>query len=149
MPTAAHLVAALVLGAVGWFASELLKPVIEAAVGRTEFGSLSLINTAIGAVCGWIVVGRRAGRGYSAAIGNGLTGGAALVFWGLAVQAVSEMVRLALRRRYGDPMEAIGAVFELIVDYGRYLLDPQVLITLVAGGILSGLAAEFAAGRWR
>jgi hypothetical protein len=149
MPTAARLVAAIVLAALGWFASELVKPLIEAQTGRTEFGGLSLINLVLGALCGWIVIGKRAGRGYSAAIGNGLTGGAALVFWALFVQAVREMVDRSLARRYDGPVEAIGAIFELAVEYGAFLLDTQMLVTLVAGAILAGLASEFAAGRWR
>lgn len=149
MPTAARLVAAIALAALGWFASELIKPLIEAQTGRTEFGAFSAINLVIGAVCGWIVIGKRAGRGYSAAIGNGITGTAALVFWGLFVQAVAEMVRLSLARRYDGPIEAIAAVFELIVDYGAYLLDAQVLVALFAGAIVAGVSSEYAARRWR
>ncbi|MFP4043632.1 MAG: TrgA family protein [Rhodosalinus sp.] len=149
MPTAARLVAAIVLAAVGWFASELVKPLIEAQTGRTEFGGLSLINLVLGALCGWIVIGKRAGRGYSAAIGNGLTGGAALVFWALFVQAVREMVDRSLARRYDGPVEAIAGVFELIVEYGAFLVNTQMLVTLVAGSILGGVASEFAARRWR
>jgi hypothetical protein len=149
MPTAARLVAAIALAALGWFASELIKPLIEAQTGRTEFGAFSAINLVIGAVCGWIVIGKRAGRGYSAAIGNGITGTAALVFWGLFVQAVAEMVRLSLARRYDGPIEAIAAVFELIVDYGAYLLETQVLVALFAGAIVAGVSSEYAARRWR
>jgi hypothetical protein len=149
MPTAARLVAAIVLAAVGWFASELVKPLIETQTGRTQFGGLSLINLVLGALCGWIVIGKRAGRGHSAAIGNGLTGGAVLVFWALFVQAVREMVDRSLARRYDGPVEAIAAIFELAVEYGAFLLDTQMLVTLVGGAILAGLAAEFAAGRWR
>ncbi|WP_371037666.1 MULTISPECIES: TrgA family protein [unclassified Rhodosalinus] len=146
MPTAARLVAALILAATGFLASEIVKSVIEQEM---DFGWLTLINTVLGALCGWIVVGSRAGRGYSAAIGNGLTGGAALVFWALFLQAVNEMVRLSLRRVYDGPMEAIAAVFELLVEYGAYLLDGQVIWTLLAGALLSGLVAEFASRRWR
>lgn len=149
MPTAAHLVAALVLAAVGWFASELVKPVIEAETGRSAFGRLSLINLVIGALCGWIVIGKRAGRGLSAGIGNGITGVAALVFWALFVQAVAEMVNRSLARRYDGPMEAIIAVFELMLEYAAFLADAQVLIALAGGALLAGLAAEAAARRWR
>ncbi|REC58508.1 tellurium resistance protein [Rhodosalinus sediminis] len=149
MPTAAHLVAALILAAVGWFASELVKPVIEAATGRSAFPRLAIVNLVIGALAGWVVIGKRAGRGVSAAIGNGITGVATLVFWALFVQAAAEMVNRALARRYDGPMEAIAGVFELFVDYAAFLGDGQVLTALAAGALVAGLGAEFAARRWR
>jgi hypothetical protein len=146
MPTAARLVAALVLAATGFLASEVVKTVIEE---QMDYGWLSAVNAGLGLLCGWIVVGSRAGRGYSAAIGNGLTGGAALVFWALFVQAVYEMVQLSLRRWYDSPIEAIAAVFELMVEYGGYLLDVQMIAVLLSGALLSGLLAEYATRRWR
>ncbi len=146
MPTAAKLVAAICLAALGFVTSELIKLVLPAS---TDFGIFTLLNTGIGFIMGWVVVGRRAGRGYSAAISNGFTGMVALVFWGLFIQAVNEMVRLAVRHRYDGPVEALAAIFELLVKFGGQMLDPVVLLTLLCGGIVTGLLTEAAAARWR
>jgi len=145
MPTASRLVAALCLAALGWFVSELVKALIEE---DTNFGHFTLVNTCLGVLVGWIVVGSRAGRGYSSAVGNGITGVAALVFWALFVQAVNEMVRLSLRRRFDGVMEAINATFELFVEFAAYLADPSVLTALISGALITGILSEYADRRW-
>ncbi|MEN9059902.1 TrgA family protein [Ponticoccus litoralis] len=146
MPTAAKLVAALCLAALGYVASDLIRPLLPAS---TDFGLFNHVNGLIGLVMGWRVVGRRAGRGMSAAIGNGFTGTAALVFWGLFVQATYEMVRRSFARHYDSIVEAIAAIFELMLEYGEIMLDARVILALLLGGIASGILAEIAAGRWR
>ena len=50
----------------------------------TDFGNLTYANMVVGAVVGWFLMGRNAGRGWSDAISNGLTSTAAAVFCALA-----------------------------------------------------------------
>jgi hypothetical protein len=146
MPTAAKLFAAICLAALGYAASEIIKTLMPAS---TDFGMFSIVNTVLGFVCGWMIVGGRAGRGQSAAISNGFTGTVALVFWGLFIQACNEMTRRSFARKYDNPMEAIGAVFEIGIEYGQTMLDAKLILLLLAGGIVTGMVAEFAARRWR
>ncbi|MFW2541612.1 TrgA family protein [Primorskyibacter sp. 2E107] len=146
MPTAAKLVAALCLAALGFGVSELIKTLMPAS---TAFGSFSFINAGLGLVVGWIVVGNRAGRGQAAAVGNGITGVVSLVFWGLFIQAVNEMVKKAMQHHYDGPVEAFVAVFQIMVDFGAMLLDPKVLLALLCGALVTGYFSEVAAGRWR
>ncbi len=146
MPTAAKLVAALCLAALGYVVSDLIRPLLPAS---TDFGLFNYVNALIGLVMGWRVVGRRAGRGMSAAIGNGFTGTVALVFWGLFVQATNEMVRRSFARHFDSMVEAIAAIFEHMAEYGEIMLDAKVVVALLLGGIASGFLAEIAAGRWR
>lgn len=146
MPTAAKLVAALCLAALGFGVSELIKTLMPAS---TAFGIFSIINAGLGLVIGWIVVGNRAGRGQAAAVGNGITGVVALVFWGLFVQAVNEMVEEAMKHQYDGPVEAFAATFEIMVDFGEVLLNPTVLLALICGALVTGFFSEIAAGRWR
>ncbi len=146
MPTAAKMVAALCLAALGYAASEMIKTLLPAS---TDFGIFSLVNAVLGFLCGWIIVGTRAGRGFSAAISNGFTGMVALVFWGLFIQAANEMTRLAMRHRYDGPVEALAAVFEIMVDYGKDMLNPGLLLLLLVGSIVVGLISELAGKHWR
>lgn len=146
MPDAARLVAALCLAALGFVVSQQVIPRMPEG---TDFGYFVWVNMGLGLLCGWIVMGKRAGRGITSAINNGLTGMAALVFWGLFVQGINEMVRLAMRNRYDGPFEAIFAVLEIGLDYGKVLLAPNIIVALLVGAVASGLATEFAWRRWR
>jgi hypothetical protein len=145
MPTAAKLMAAVCLALVGFLTSELIK---ATSTEEINFGYLSFVNLGLGLVCGWIIVGPRAGHGWSAAINNGVTGTVALVFWGLFVQGVNEMVRLAFKSRYDSMFEAIADVFEHMGKFGLFLLDANVIVLLIGGALVTGIASEAAERRW-
>lgn len=145
MPTAAKMAAAVFLGAVAWYASELIRPLMP---DGTDFGWFNFVNLALGLLCGWFVIGTRVGRSYFESFSAGLTGMAALVFWALFLQSFNEMLKLALQRRYEGPVEAIVAIFEIGVDFGSHLLDAKLIIVLLVGGIASGVIAEWASRRW-
>ena len=146
MPDAARLVAAICLAIIAFLVSQMVMPLMPEG---TDFGYFTYVNLAIGVLCGWIVMGKRAGRGIVPAINNGLTGVAALLFWGLFVQGTYEMVDLAMRNRYGGPFEALAAIFEIGLEYGLMILVPNIIATILVGGVLAGLATESAWRRWK
>lgn len=146
MLTAPRLVAALLLGIVGFLGSELIKPLMPEG---TQFGLFSFVNMGLGALSGWVVVGSRIGRGMVPAINNGLTGAAALIFWGLFLQAGNEMLRLSLRRRYDGPVEALTDLFRVGLEYGLTMATVPVLGTLFVGGVVAAVLAEISAKYWR
>ncbi|SDD80899.1 TrgA family protein [Ruegeria marina] len=146
MPTAARLVAAICLAVLALVVSQQVKPLMPEG---TDFGYFDFVNMGLGLLCGWFVMGTRAGRGISAGITNGLTGMAALVFWALFVQGSYEMFRLAMRNRYDGPFEAVLAIFEKGVEFGAVLLAPNIIWTLLAGAVICGLMTEVAWRRWR
>lgn len=145
MPTTGKGVAAILMVILAWIGSEMYRPLMP---DGTDFGWFNQVNLAIGFLAGWIVIGTRLNRSYSDAIGAGLTGVAALVFWAVMIQAFNEMLRLALERRYSGPVEAIVAVFELALDYAVKLLHTPLLVLLIGGGIVIGLICEFVARRY-
>jgi hypothetical protein len=146
MPNAARLVAAACLALLAFILSGLIMPLMPEGTG---FGYFTHVNVVLGVLVGWIVMGKRAGRGTTPGINNGLTGVATLLFWGLFVQGTYEMVRQAMRNRFDGPFEAILAIFEIAADYGIILITPTIIATVLVGGVLSGLATEFAWRRWR
>lgn len=146
MPDAARLVAALFLGLLAFVVSRQIMPLMPE---RIDFGYFIWVNMGIGLICGWVIMGSRAGDGLTAAINNGMTGVAALVFWGLFVQGSYAMFRQALRNRYDGPFEAISAIFRIGLDYGAVLLVPKITASLVIGAVLAGLASEYAKRQWR
>lgn len=146
MPTTGKGVAAVLMAILAWFGSEMFRPLMPEGTG---FGWFNEVNVALGILCGWIVIGKRLNRSYSDAVGAGLTGVGAMVFWGLMIQSLNEMLRLALERRYDGPVEGIVAIFEIAVDYGSKLAHPPLLTLLVGGGIVIGLFSEVVARRFR
>lgn len=145
MPTAAKLVAALCLAGLAWYISDLVIPLF-ADTGR-PFNDFHKINAAIGAVLGWRIVGARAGRGMTSAIGLGLTGAGALAFWGLFFHASAQMIKRSLRKLYDGPVEAVTDVFAIGVEFAQIVMTVEIVATFVVGGILCGIIAELTSRR--
>jgi len=145
MPTASRLVAALSLMVVAFLVSGMI---IDNGEEGKDYGYFTYVNLVLGFLCGWVIMGKRAGRGWTAAVNNGLTGVVSLVFWGLFVQGTYEMFRLAMRHRYDGPFEALLAIFQIGVDFGKPLISPEIIATLAIGALLSGLFTEGASRRW-
>lgn len=146
MPDAARLIAAICIGVIAFAVSYLIMPLMPES---TEFGSFVYINAILGIVTGWTIMGKRAGRGITAAINNGLGGALMLVLWGLFLHSCYQMFDRAMDNWYNDFFAAMAAIFQFMAEYALVLLDPMVLFTLAAGGVLSGLVTEYAWRTWR
>ncbi len=146
MPNAAKLVGALAMAVLAFIVSGMVMSLFEET---TNFGWFIQVNIGLGLLVGWMVIGSRAGRGIVSAVNVGLTAPIVLVFWALFVQSCNEMVRLAMKNRYSDPFEAVVAIFEIGSEWALMLVSVPVWVTLLAGGVIAGLAAEYAARRWR
>ncbi|MFK7940295.1 MAG: TrgA family protein [Roseovarius sp.] len=145
MPTSAKLFAALGLAAVGWFASEAIRPLLP---DHTDFGMFNQVNVVLGLICGWRVTGRRVGGTFMEAVSAGLTGAVALVFWGLFAQSFNLMLANALEKKYKGPFQGIMGIFNNAMDYGVFLIDGTVIAIVLIGGILTGIVADWIAKRF-
>lgn len=148
MPTAARLFAALMLAATAWLASVAYASLLPEG---TPAGLLAPLNAAIGALVGWRLVGRSVdGQGYGAALGHGAVGAAVVLFWALVLWSGWSMLGASMRRRYDGIAEALEAVFGYVAEHAALMLtDPLPAVLLFAGGLLSGLVAEWAKRRYR
>ena len=146
MPTVARLVAALLLALLAVAVSEMIKPLLPEG---TNFGYFTWINAGLGVLCGWVTIGRRLGRGIGVAVGTGLTGMGTMVFWAIILQAGYEMLRVSLRSRYRGPVEGLENMVRIAVEHVQLVLTPHIAATLLAGGVVAGVAAELAHRRWR
>lgn len=143
MTTSNKLVAAICLALIGGLVAEFVKPQLPEG---SDPGHMTLVSAAIGIVVGWRVMGRRAGR--SGSLELGLVGVCSLVFWGLMMFGLIEMLRLALGRRLEEPVEALERVVTVATEYAVYLAHPNILTTLAVGAVVSGYVTNFAARRW-
>lgn len=146
MFTAARLIAALCLAILAWLASDYVMGLMPE---RENFGMFAYANTVIGFLCGWVIVGPRAGRGGAAAISHGVTGVVAAILWALFLHATNEMVDLAMRHRYDGALDAFAAIFEIAVEYGALLLDTGFIMLMVIGAVVVGVLPEIASRHWR
>lgn len=145
MPTAGKLTAAVLFMALAFYITTLCAPIFPEG---TAPKFLYEINVGAGLLMGWIVAGSRAGTGYNAAIGYGITTVAAIAFWGLFGNSFVEMIDRSLNHRYDGPMEAVVSVFQLGIDTGALLGTPEVVGTFLAGGIIAGLLTDFIGQRF-
>lgn len=145
MPTAAKLVAAALFALLGVAGVVIYGPLLPDA---TPLRGLLPSAVIIGLLCGWLLMGRVAGRGYGTAIGNGISTGVALVFWLVLLWSGVEMVDRSTKMRYDGPMEAVLGMFGLMVEYATLMLNAELLGVALIGSALAGFLTEAAARRW-
>lgn len=146
MPDAAKLVAALGMAVLAFVVSGMIMPLFEE---DTNFGWFTEVNVVVAIIVGWLVIGRRAGRGVISAVNVGLTAPVVLVFWAIFIQSCNEMTRIAMKNRYDGAFEALVAIFEIGAEWALLMSTIPIWAVLFAGGMLVGLLTEFAWRTWR
>lgn len=146
MPTAAHLVAAICYAAVAFFASESFTTLLP---DGTDTAFFSELNAAFGALAGWRVNGRQAGRGMGPAVSVALITVVTMLFYMLVFHALYQMIQNALDLKYSDTMTAVVGMFQLAGEYAVMIATSgEVVGILAVGGLLAAWATEVAKRRW-
>ena len=146
MPTAAKLVAALSFALVGWLAANAHIPALGAGAA---YGAFREITAGIGLVVGWTVMGGVVGQGYAQAAGSGLRTSVTLVFFALLGFSTYHMILQSTKMVYDGPMDAVLGIFDYMMENGAEMATVGVLAVLGLGGMLGGMASEWACRRWR
>jgi hypothetical protein len=145
MPTAAKLAAAIAFALLGYVAAEVFK---DAMPERTVWGLFPAISAGISLLCGWFVMGGLVGHGYQAAMGYGLRTMVQAVVFVVGFFAIYEAVRRSTKMRYDGPMEAVLGMFDLALEYLKLMATAPMIGTLLLGGLLCGMVAEWSNRRW-
>ncbi|EPX80247.1 TrgA family protein [Litoreibacter arenae] len=141
MPTAAKLVAGVIFAATGYLVAELIRPTFSEG---QPLKWLLPVCVGVPLVVGWRIMGKLVGKRYGASMNNGLYVVAVSIISVTFVFAVALMIKKSRRLQYDGPMEALVDVFAIMLEYGVLLLNPMVLAVLVGGGVIGGLASEWA-----
>ncbi len=144
MPTGTKLVAAIMFAALGWWAAEVVRPTLPEALPGQQLLPVSLL---VGALSGWRVMGRLAGKGYVHAVGYAISTLVTAAIWALVIFASAEMVRRSIRKFYDGPVEALESMVGLVVDYARLFLNPSVIGPVLLGMLFCAVVVEFVARR--
>ena len=150
MPTGARLFSALFFGALTYVAAHIVHAAFEAEVGYDlNFGLFKEITAVIGIFAGWIIMGKRAGEGNNYAIQGGILTAVSIVFWGLVLWSIVEMVEESMKLKYPNATAAVMDSFRIALDYLSTIATGPFIVTMFFGGILGGMVAEWAARRYR
>lgn len=142
MPTAAKLIAGLMLAALGWWLAQYkVPPLLEEGV---NIGNMPLVVLVVGLIVGWRIVGANSGDGYLIALTQGITGPALLFLLSVTTISGWQALEFSLRRRYHGPVDAFEGTIDLAVANTAVAGVPSVLIPLFVGGLLIALLAEAA-----
>lgn len=145
MPTAAKLIAAVAFGVLGVLLALVYIPGLPEG---SQIGWLRETSAVIGLLCGWFVMGRLTGRRYAESMSTGVRTSVTVVFWVLLVFSIYVMVQRSTKMLYDGPMEAVLAVFDLMLGYGRLMLNTEFISTILVGGLIGGAVSEYAGRRW-
>ncbi|SEN29999.1 hypothetical protein SAMN04488103_104137 [Gemmobacter aquatilis] len=145
MPTAGKLVGALLFAVLGYVTAEVFKPGMPPG---TAFGYFSFICAGLGALCGWLVMGKRAGMNFAGVFSAGLQTALVLAFAALFGFSTYLMIGKSLRKLYDGPFEAVIGIFELMIEHGVLMLTPPVLMALLIGGPVCGVITGWFGRRW-
>ncbi len=146
MPTASKLVAAILIGALGYIGAGQVIPHLPP---ETRVGLFQIISAFFGVIVGWRFLGPRVGGGVRVALGVGLTSAVALTLCCMIYFSGYEMVTRAMRMYYGaDPFLALQDMMQIAISYFEYLGELDVWGFLSIGGLMSGLICEAVSRRW-
>jgi len=140
MPTAGRLTGAIVFAFFGWYMAGLAGVFFP-----NESPPFHWIPTAagVGLFLGWTVCGGRAGHGYNAAIGSGLTTAFCLGFCMLAIEGTMEMIDNSLNLEYAGAMDAVVGIFFEMLEFAKELYNIPLIVTLFVGGAICAIMTEF------
>lgn len=139
MPTAGRMTAAVAFAALAAVVSLLAAPLLPEGL-RAPY--LPWWNAAIGAVCGYRIVGLHSGDGAVGAAARGLTAGVATAVVALMAHSAARMIDLALLRRVDGVLEGLASTFGIAAGYAAAVASPAVVGTALAGSIAAGLLAD-------
>lgn len=140
MPTAGRLIAGLCFAILGFVIAIMTVPLWEEGRSPQYWFPLCVLA---GIWSGWTLVGPKTGRGFGSSVGLSLTAVASQAFWILFMISGYDMIRKAMRKSYDGPVDAVINIFEIGGKYALQFATVDVIIALVAGGIISGLFTEF------
>ncbi|SPF76066.1 hypothetical protein ALP8811_01065 [Aliiroseovarius pelagivivens] len=145
MPTAAKLISAIILAAVGWLCAELVKPLMPEG---KDLSYLSPTASAAGLFVGWFYLGPRADKRLGTAGANAGTTLIVQVFVTLFTFSFAEMISNSLRKRYEGPIEALQDIFVIGFETVMEYTTAEIAAVAILGVFIASTSAFYAARKW-
>jgi len=145
MPTASRLLGAAILGVTLYLTSVVFLQTYRPGLSLTYFDIGAVV---MGFWGGWVVLGKRVGKGLSKSMGSGLLAAFSASFWGLFLFAIVSMFRRTQTFRFSDVEAAFFYLVDQFILYGKIIFGTESVLILALGGIVTGLAAELMKKIW-
>jgi hypothetical protein len=71
-----------------------------------------------------------------------------VLFWCTLAFSIYTMIYRSTKMLYDDAGEAVLAVFDLMLGYGKLMLDAPFIGVVLIGGLICGALTEYAGRRW-
>ena len=146
MPTAARLVAVISLSlatAYIMFLAIQTYPELE-----RDFVRMVVAGVIVSTIVGWRGLGRRVGEGYRSAFGYGLRAAVSIIFWTLFIFAGDFMIAGMMKHAYYQPMAAVLQIPLRMIQFGRYILTPELVGTIVVSALFCSALTEAVKRKW-
>ncbi len=145
MPTAAKLIGGIFLTLTALYATYLLLG-IKTTMGVAD--ELYFINGVLGFMVGWRSIGKDPGFGGLGSILSGLRGGFLFAVISAIVYGVWVVI-LKLERFFIRQFADVAlSWFEETIAYLTVIIEPNIVVVLIVGGIISGIGAGLANRYW-
>jgi hypothetical protein len=147
MPTAAKLICAFAMAAVGYLSSEIV--VLQTLEEGVRVGWFQEYNALLGFFFGWRLLGRMVGEAISISMMNGLFVGGLLMALALVSQGFYTMITESLDLSYDSPEKALNGMLNFTASYAAQIFDSVVLGFHFGLSVMAGLIGHFTARNWR
>ena len=145
MPTAGRLAGAVFFALFGWYIAGISVPYFPESNAP---GYLIPVCALLGIFFGWKVCGANAGKGYNAAVGQGLTMAFLFSFSILFIMGFVQMIKQAMRMVYHGPVDAFMASFLETFEVALLFYDFKMIASVLIGAVLCACATEYFASRY-
>lgn len=146
MPTAAKLVASILLAISGFIVVTVVVNVYPDAARR----SVGLASAAVfmGLFIGWRGLGKKISEDEGSGIVSGLKAGIAMFLWVIFLYALEDMIAGIIDHAYYQPMSALLVIPAGMLKYGQMALNVPIMGTMVVLAAIAGKMTKAADNRW-
>ena len=145
MPTAAKLVGAIFLALTAVLTTYIYDEITLNFQAKITFYAA---NAFLGFIVGWKVLGSSVGHDGIKSITAGLRAAVVLVFVGLASYSVWNVIEQLKAFYIKKIWGVLDGFMDSVIVYGEILLNPALILALVIGGSVSGIASGLANRFW-
>ena len=145
MQTAAHLVGAIFLAVTTVIMTYAFDEMRSSFQASYEFYDA---NAFLGLLVGWKVIGNSPGYGGPASIIAGICGAIALAFFAVVGYSIWNVILRLWEFYIKEIWGVLDSFMGAFLEYGSYMLNPILIIVLLIGSCVSGIAAGLANRFW-
>ena len=145
MPTAGRLAGAVFFALFGWYIAGISVPYFPESNAPTF---LVPVCALLGVFFGWTVCGTNAGKGYSAAVGQGLTMAFLFSISILYIMGFTQMMKQAMRMVYDGPIDAVMGSFTESFEIALLFVDVKMIGSVLIGGVICACFTEYFARKF-